>query len=55
MRVLGRAAATFLWLLRHVLAGPPGSYCGSDNARYERGKIDASALAYRTAQPQLRH
>lgn len=55
MRVLERTAKTLLWLLRHVVAGPPGAYCGSDNERYERGKIDASAMAYRSGQPQLRH
>ena len=50
-----RALRLGLWLVRHVIVGPPGAYCGSDNERYERGKIDASALAYRAGEPQLRH
>jgi hypothetical protein len=51
---LSRALRLALWLLRHVLVGPPGAFCGSDNERYERGKIAASALAYRAGEPQLR-
>lgn len=55
MSRVGVALGTLGWVVRHLLAGPPGAYCGSDNARYERGKIESSALAYRAAQPQLRH
>jgi hypothetical protein len=52
---LRRALTLGLWFVRHLLVGPPGAFCGSDNERYERGKLEQSALAYRTGAPQLRH